>query len=179
MKAQGYDIRRALPSDVSVLPEIERLAGLTFRTYPADLGISEEMYGQSNSVETFLVAEKAGHLWVATDVGVNPIGFALVSELGGYAHLDELDVLPAHARRGIGSALLEAVCSWAKDAGYPAVTLRTFRDVPWNGPFYQRRGFEAVESAALSPGHVALEASERRRGLRTDLRVTMAYTTTD
>jgi hypothetical protein len=41
------------------------------------------------------------------------------------------------------------------EAGYPAVTLRTFRDVPWNGPFYLRRGFAVVDSAALSPGHVA------------------------
>jgi GNAT superfamily N-acetyltransferase len=98
-------------------------------------------------------------------------------KIENYAHLDELDVLPSHEGKGIGTTLLATVCSWAKDMGYPAVTLRTFRDVPWNAPFYQRRGFRIVESEALSLAHVGLEASERQRGLRTDLRVTMVYET--
>ena len=107
----------------------------------------------------------------------NPIGFALVLDIGGYAHLAELDVLPSHGRQGVGSALLDAVCTWARSAGYPAVTLRTFRDVPWNAPFYARRGFRVVDSAQLSPEHVGLEVSERRRGLRTNIRVTMRLDT--
>lgn len=41
-------------------------------------------------------------------------------------------------RQGLGTALLEAVCSWAKARGFPAVTLSTFRDVPSDGPFYRR-----------------------------------------
>src|SRR5262245_20825163 len=173
----AYDIRLAVPEDVAVLPEVERLAGLLFKTYVGDLGISEEMYEHANSVETFAGAQRAGRLWVATAAEGGLVGIALVTEIEGYAHLDELDVLPSHAGQGIGSALLATVCAWAKKAGYSAVTLRTFRDVPWNAPFYQSRGFRIVESARLSAAHVRLEASERQRGLRTDLRVTMAYET--
>ena len=172
MNSPGYDIRPAGPEDVAVLPEVERLAGLLFKTHPEDLGIPEEMYEDPNSAETFAEAQQAGRLWVAAESGAL-VGFALVMEIEGYAHLDEIDVLPRHGGKGIGSALLATVCSWAKDMGYPAVTLRTFRDVPWNAPFYQRRGFRIVDSAALSPAHVELEASERQRGLRTDIRVTM------
>ena len=175
MNSLGYAIRLALPEDVAVLPEVERLAGRLFKTYPGDLGIPEEMYEHPNSVETFAAAQRAGRLWVATVSGGELVGFALVMEIEGYAHLDELDVLPLHGGQGIGSALLATVCSWAKDTGYSAVTLRTFRDVPWNAPFYQSRGFRIVDSAALSAAHLGLEASERRRGLRTDIRVTMAY----
>ena len=51
------------------------------------------------------------------------------------------------------------------------------RDVPWNAPFYGHRGFRIVDGAALSTAHAGLEESERQRGLRTDLRVTMAYET--
>jgi GNAT superfamily N-acetyltransferase len=120
---------------------------------------------------------RAGRLWVAAASGGTPVGFALIMEIEGYAHLDELDVLPVHGRQGIGSTLLTIVRAWAKDTGHPAVTLRTFREVPWNAPFYQRRGFHVVESAALSAGHLRLEASERQRGLRTDIRVTMAHET--
>lgn len=177
MNSPGCDIRLAEPGDVAVLPEIERLAGLLFKTYPGDLGIPEEMYDEPNDVETFAAAQRAGRLWVATESGA-PVGFALVMEIEGYAHLDEIDVLPTHGGQGIGSALLATVCAWAKDMDYLAVTLRTFRDVPWNAPFYQRRGFRIVDSAALSAAHVELETSERRRGLRTDIRVTMAFDTT-
>jgi GNAT superfamily N-acetyltransferase len=174
----GYKIRLATPEDVTALPEIERLAGLLFKTHPDDLGIPEALYEEPNSVETFAAAQAAGRLWVATTASAELVGFALVVELSGYAHLDEIDVLPLHGGQGIGSSLLAAVCAWAKDAGYPAVTLRTFRDIPWNAPFYQSRGFRVVHSAALSSAHGELETLERVRGLRTDRRVTMAYDTT-
>jgi GNAT superfamily N-acetyltransferase len=177
MNPPGYDIRQAAPKDVAVLPDIERPAGLLFKTHAGDLGIPDEMYEDPNSIETFAAAQKAGRLWVAAASGGEIVGFALVVDIEGYAHLDELDVLPPHGRRGVGSALLARVCSWAKEEGYPAVTLRTFRDVQWNAPFYQRRGFRIVDSAALSAAHLGLEASERQRGLRTDIRVTMAYET--
>jgi GNAT superfamily N-acetyltransferase len=55
-------------------------------------------------------------------------------------HLEEMDVLPEHAGQGLGAALIEAVCSWAHTRGFDAVTLSTFRDVPWNAPFYPRHG---------------------------------------
>ncbi|TVR73371.1 MAG: GNAT family N-acetyltransferase [Spirochaetaceae bacterium] len=177
MNTPGFEIRRAVPEDLALLPGIERLAGYLFKTYPLDLGIPEEMYQTPNSVETFAAAQKAGRLWVATVSGEELVGFALAMEIEGYAHLEEIDVLPSYGGKGIGSALLARVCSWATDTGHPAVTLRTFRDVPWNGPFYQSRGFRIVDSAALSAAHVELEVSERQRGLRTDTRVTMVYET--
>jgi GNAT superfamily N-acetyltransferase len=177
MKAQGYDIRLAAAADVAALPEIERQAGFRFKSHPADLGITEAMYEDSTSVETFAEAQRASRLWVAYSPAGEPVGFALVTEVAGYAHLDEIDVLPLHGSQGIGSALLAAVCSWAKEMRYPAVTLRTFRDVRWNAPFYRARGFRVVESAEVSGAHVELEASERQRGLRSDLRVTMVYET--
>jgi len=177
MESRQPDIRLAELQEVAALPEIERVASLLFKTHHADLGIPDDIYERPNSIETFTAAQKAGRLWVACDPAREPVGFALVLDLAGYAHLEELDVLPSSGRRGVGSALLATVCAWAGSAGYPAVTLRTFRDVPWNAPFYHRRGFQIVESAALSAEHVRLEASERQRGLRTDLRVTMARKT--
>jgi hypothetical protein len=52
-----------------------------------------------------------------------------------------MDVLAEHGRRGIGGRLLETVCTSAREHGYAAVTLSTFRDVPWNDPFCRRHGF--------------------------------------
>jgi GNAT superfamily N-acetyltransferase len=171
----GYEIRRAFRKDIASLPEVERTAGTLFAAYAEATGLTDDMLARVNSIDSFEQAREDGHLWVAAVSSGAVAGFALVLELGGYAHLEELDVLPSHGQRGLGSALLAAVCAWAREAGYPAVTLRTFRDVPWNAPFYQRRGFQVVESSQLSDEHAALEVSERLRGLRTDLRVAMRY----
>jgi GNAT superfamily N-acetyltransferase len=91
------------------------------------------------------------------------VGFARVDELDGQAHLAQLSVLPGHMRRGIGTALVEAVCTWAAEHGYREVTLCAFADVAWNGPFFAKRGFEPV--AMLTPGLAELRAWERDLGL--------------
>jgi hypothetical protein len=58
--------------------------------------------------------------------------------------------------------LVNAVCDWATAEGLPAVTLTTFRDVAWNGPFYAKLGFR--ELVDLSPGLVAMREHERAIG---------------
>jgi hypothetical protein len=42
------------------------------------------------------------------------------------------------------------------------VTLTTFRDVPWNGPFYAKLGFRELRH--LSPGLAAMREHERLIG---------------
>jgi GNAT superfamily N-acetyltransferase len=168
-----YTIRLAQPADLPSLTEVEAAAGTRFEDVPDITGLPADAASHLIASEEFECAHKAGLLWVAATGDGTIVGFALVRELAGYAHLEELDVVPAHGSRGIGSALLEAVCSWARDTGYPGVTLRTFRDVPWNAPFYRRKGFRIVNVPQLSEAHAALERSERERGLRADLRVTM------
>jgi GNAT superfamily N-acetyltransferase len=172
-----YEIRRAVPGDVPALPDVEQTAGTLFDAYLTEIGWTDDLVPHVISIEDFRKACDAGRLWVAAAAEGQVVGFALVLEIGGYAHLEELDVLPAHGRRGVGSALLDAVCAWAGRAGYPAVTLRTFRDIPWNAPFYRRRGFDVVDSLQLSDEHVEIETLERKRGLRPDFRVSMKYTT--
>lgn len=80
------------------------------------------------------------------------IGYATASVVDGEAHLDQLSVDPSHQGFGVGSALVEMVCAWAKAKALSAITSTTFVDVPWNGPFYQRRGF-----IALDPGEEGAE----------------------
>ena len=106
--------------------------------------------------------------------GESPVGFAHVQVLeSGSAHLEEIDVHPDHGRRGLGTSLVNAVCGWAGKEGYAAVTLSTFRDVPWNMPFYARLGFEEIAPADRTPALRAVVAAETRKGLSPDRRVTM------
>jgi hypothetical protein len=53
------------------------------------------------------------------------------------------------------------------------VTLTTFRDVPWNMPFYARLGFEIVPPEQVGPALFAIVEGETRRGLDPARRVVM------
>ena len=84
-----------------------------------------------------------------------------------------MDVLPAHGRRGLGARLLACVCAWAQAQGNAAVTLSTFRDVPWNGPFYRKHSFRDLQPAEWTPGMRAIREQEVQHGLRVEARVFM------
>ena len=167
------NVRCARESDIPLLPVIEREAGTAFAEYLQQTGHRADLLDVVTTVEELEAARRAGRLWVGVDDDDLPVGFAYVIEAGGYAHLDEIDVHPRHGCKGLGSALLAAVCGWARAEGFPGVTLSTFRDVPWNAPFYQRRGFLVVHARDLSSEHVRLVDEEAEAGLRTDLRVMM------
>ncbi len=110
--------------------------------------------------------EAENHLAVAAAVfvvGDPAVGFVAVELVDGVAHVDQLSVLPDHGRRGIGRALLEAAIGWAVGTGHTELTLTTYRDVPFNAPFYRTLGFEVVTEP--SPGLAALREYERAVGL--------------
>ena len=145
-----------------------------FEAWLAETGLTLDSLEDVTEIEELDDARRCGQLWVATTVGGVIVGFAQVVILDGDAHLDEVDVVPEHGQHGVGTRLVTAVCEWARDNGYPRVTLTTFRDVPWNRAFYEKRGFRVVDPRSAGPEHLKLIASEAARGFRTDLRVLMA-----
>ncbi|MER7072088.1 GNAT family N-acetyltransferase [Terrabacter sp. NPDC000476] len=145
-------VRPAGPDDLTALPALEEAADEVFAAH----GIGPLPPGAAGVEEL----GRAAHLLVAGDPVV---GFARLDVVDGAAHLEQLSVLPTAARREVGGALVEAAAAWAARAGHESLTLCTFADVPWNGPFYARRGFVAVTDPG--PGLRALRATERRLGL--------------
>jgi len=165
----GYALRLARPNDLPLLPIIEKRAADNFSGF----GLAELF---ARLLTPYVVLERAqqeGLLWVAVDARDHPVGFALVSEVGGNAHLDELDVDPRHGRQGLGRALVETVCAWASRAGYPAITLTTLSHIPWNAPFYEKLGFHILSPEALTPALAELLQTETAYGLPADNRVAM------
>lgn len=77
--------------------------------------------------------------------GQPPVGFAHVVVLDGYAHLEQVSVRASALRQGIGTSLVRAAMGEACAEGYLALSLSTYRDVPWNGPFYRSLGFVEVD----------------------------------
>lgn len=155
--------------DLHVIPLIERDAAVLLQGLVAD-----SVLAKVTDEAHLAAAQKDGLLWVAL-VDDHPVGFALVRMLSDVQpHLEELDVLRSHGRRGIGSALVRAVCSWASSSGYLQLTLTTFRAVPWNMPFYAALGFEEVSSSDVGPALTAAIEAETARGLPPSDRVSMA-----
>lgn len=163
-----YKITRARPSDLPQLPAIERAAARLLAGHAPE-SVLAETTGQAELEE----AQRRGHLWVALAEEV-PVGFAHVKVLEpDAAHLAEIDVHPEHGRRGLGTRLVLAVCEWAAAQGYREVTLTTFREVPWNMPFYARLGFAEIPPDKLGPVLLAILEEESRRGLDSARRVAM------
>jgi GNAT superfamily N-acetyltransferase len=144
-------VRRALPGDLELLPEIDRRAESLFHV--SGMNLPEVPFPLDALHESRAV-------FVA---GRPPVGFVQVDEVDCVAHLQELAVLPSHMRQGLGTALLDAACDWAREVGYPAITLTTYADVAWNAPFYAARGF--VELTELTPELKELRDWERDVGL--------------
>ena len=163
-----YTIALARLKDVPFLPPIELAANTLFDGY-----VSEDVPEITTSLQRHEEAQRRGELRVALSNDI-PIGFALVELIEpGAAHLEELDVHPEHGRRGVGRRLVMTVCAWAASRGFEAVTLTTFREVPFNMPFYSRLGFEVVPLQELSTALRSRLEEEARRGLDPAIRVVM------
>lgn len=165
----SYTIRLANSGDLPLLSEIERAAATLFAPYALDQLFSTILTPQC----VFAEGQQAGQLWVAVDAQDQPVGFALASQVGGNAHLDELDVHPEHGRRCLGTQLVNIVCSWARQQGYPAVTLTTLEYIPWNAPYYAKLGFRQLAPTELTPELQELLQIEIEHGLPAKGRVAM------
>jgi GNAT superfamily N-acetyltransferase len=170
MTIQCYSIRLARVGDVLELPAIELAAAQMLRGYAP-----ESVLAGTTDQRAFADAALDGRLWLASR-GNAPVGFALVRMLAeDLPHLEEIDVHPSHGRRGLGTALVRAVCDWATVSGYAMLTLTTFRDVPWNLPFYARLGFVEIPREKQRPELAAVVCEEAHRGLDPHTRAVMGY----
>ena len=162
-------IRRAGPDDLGALPAIEVAAGELFRA----LGMDEIADDPPPSLAALAGYQAEGRAWVAADELNRPVGYILVELIGDDAHIEQLSVNPDHARKGLGAGLIDAVALWATGEGIRALTLTTFRDVPWNAPYYARLGFRIVPPGEWTPGVRGIVTAETMHGLGRWQRVVM------
>lgn len=124
--------------------------------------------------------------------GTGILGFVAAGPRDAALYIAEISVRREAHGQGVGTALLEAVFAWARErtdaqrsivpvdydnrtgacgADLPvehrttAVSLTTYADVPWNGPWYGRRGFREVAAEEIGPAHVEIAQSAEERKL--------------
>lgn len=156
LSAGAARIRPARRDELAALIDIERDAGRAF----AAIGMPEIAADDPGSVEGLEAHRAAGRAWVAADGRDRPVAYLLAALVDGALHVEQVSVAPAHARRGIGAALVDHLAAVAAAEGRAALTLTTFRDVPWNAPYYRRLGFAVVGPGEQGPELRALVAHE-------------------
>lgn len=152
-------IRLATSQDLPHIPGLEVAASQIFRSVGMD-AIADDTPPSLESLEEY---RQAGHIWVAiSQLSTESAGGS--ERLAGYVlvhllreqsasdlsvHIQQVTVAPGFTRQRIGAKLIQHVELWARDQGFRELSLTTFRDVPWNAPYYRRLGFHDVDDEEL------------------------------
>ena len=163
-------IRLARPDDAPGLPAVERSAGALFLQIPELAWIAGDVV-QDEERHRELIGN--GTEWVAVDGEDRPVGFLSADITGNALHIFELAVDTDHQRQGCGRALVSSAAEEAMRRGLAAVTLTTFRDVPWNAPFYGTLGFVILTPCELDKRLAAILAVEEAVGIPMERRCAM------
>lgn len=163
-----YVIRLGTQIDIPTLGPVETSAGSTFHS----VSLSPLADDAPMPVEKLSDICRAGNLKVAALGSTDEVVAFLAGELivvnstkatdpeakleeenniamRTYFHIAELSTHARHQRRGLGAALLQSAISDCRDRGVAGLTLTTYRDVPFNGPFYRKFGFQEVDPKSV------------------------------
>lgn len=154
-------IRAAVDDDVPTIRQIERAAGVLFN----DAGMRFVGEMAPAGLDELRRFAREGRAWVYVDADDHPIGFVLADAVDGRGHVEQVSVHPSHPGHGIGRQLIDRTDEWAAEQGLSDLTLTTYVEVPWNGPYYERLGFRFIPDDELTDELRAIRAKETALGL--------------
>lgn len=157
------------------LDEIEAVCAIEYEAAQrfATIGMTGIADAQPMNADFVRRKIEASEIIVAVNDAARCVAFVMFAPLPTRFYIEELDVLTAWAGRRIGAALIERVNVLARHAGAQHLVLSTFRDVPWNAPYYRRLGFGVIGSDRLDAKLRAIRAAHVARGLDESKRVFM------
>ena len=155
-------IRTGTEADYRLLPGLEARSDETYLSLPG----FEKLMGQPNITAETGPASHPGSVLFIAEHGDVPVGFVYAHDLDDCSFIAQIAVVPEAQGAGAGSALLAALRDAAQTGGRRGVTLTTYVDVPWNAPFYARRGFRRLAPDEMGPGLAASLARDVARWSR-------------
>lgn len=164
-----FVIRPATIADIDDMRAAEQKAGETFRTVGYDFCAD----GPNRDPEEHKRVIAAGITFIAETPSGEIAGFAMFELMDGEVHLLEIDVVPEHQKKSLARRLIALGEKWALAKGFDGMTLTTYRDVPWNAPFYRRLGFVEIEPDADRKGLLETIAKEAAWGFALRPRIAM------
>ena len=153
----NYSIRSATQLDIPALIAADRAASELFRP----TGLIPDMATIPESIPADVLAEGIYEgLLLCCAHKDKPIGFALCRQFDNILYLDQLSIDPAHGRKGLGTRLVDYVMLLAEERSVKTVALSTFRELKWNGPFYERLGFREIPRKKMTPWMLDIETAQ-------------------
>lgn len=131
------EVRPAEPADDAAIDEIAERAPTLFSVAGLELPGPWTTIGEVHRGLAVLVSGRPAS------------GAVRLGDADGLAVIELMGVLPSRLRAGVGRALVEASCDWARENGYPAIVTNVYADVPWMTAFFASCGF--AETHEIGP----------------------------
>ncbi|WP_279052141.1 GNAT family N-acetyltransferase [Cedecea davisae] len=165
-------LRASTTGDIEALQQVEAAAARRFLAVPeltflAQAGVTD--------ARTHRDAIEQSLSWLVAGSDGRIRGFCYCQPHQSSLYLAEISTHPDFQRTGVGRTLLGAVFEYARRLNVKEVTLTTYRDVPWNAPWYRRHGFERVETHELSVALAECLRHQQEEGLMVLPRCAMRY----
>jgi ribosomal protein S18 acetylase RimI-like enzyme len=139
--------------ETATLDDINALCDLLTILFSQEAEFKPDRQAQQTGLQAIISNPELGIILLARHndkvVGMVSLLFSISTALGGrVAILEDMVVLPEQRGLGIGSALLTAAISTARDSGCQRITLLTDSDNEIARGFYEKHGF--VRSSMLA-----------------------------
>jgi GNAT superfamily N-acetyltransferase len=160
------DIRVARPNELADLVSIDDDAATLYAEAGLAMTLADDHPFVQDEQARWRAALARDAVFVASREG-STVGFAAMAPLDGANYLDQLSVRRSAMRTGVGSRLL----AYAIERSAPVpLWLTTYGHLPFNGPWYERVGFQRVPEERCGEGvrghlraeRAALPAPEQR-----------------
>lgn len=165
-------IRHSKTEELHALQSLEISASRVFSEYDMEDIANDE----PPSLSILSECSQQERLWVYTDANDHPIAYVMTELVDDSMHIEQISVHADYSGNGLGRALIEHLQEHAKKSGFSTITLTTFRDIPWNAPYYARLGFCIIEEHEITPELAKVRTNEKRLKLDRWPRVCMRIT---
>lgn len=166
-----YFLRSATSDDAPAIRAIEERSVQKFGTIPELAHLAQPGNFTPNSISGLYTWLSRGKVFLALHSSASEskaVGVIAALPKDDTIYIAEVSVLAEHNGKGVGGMLLNAVFDWAREQSIQKgeevarVSLTCYKDVPWNGPWYRRKGFVEVEAESLGIEHVEKMELDRK-----------------